>query len=136
MSMVDDDGRLRIGEILRYSKKLDVAAPVVDGVRSFIHLTRLSTPRARMCLLEHGINPVREIRINGGMRRPAVLIRSSTHRVGSDTTPWQDVFEPDNGYMRYFGDSKPGVTQPSLTEGNRVLLEEFKAHTSNDAEIR
>ncbi|MFF4010875.1 hypothetical protein [Streptomyces sp. NPDC001717] len=42
----------------------------------------------------------------GERRRPAVLIRSSPWKAGTDETPWHDVFDLDNGRVRYFGDHR------------------------------
>ena len=50
-----------------------------------------------------------------------MLIRSSPHKAGSATAPWQDLFDADNGYIRYFGDNRPGSQRPEIAPGNRLL---------------
>jgi len=66
---------------------------------------------------------------------PAIIISSSPHSRGSEWNPWHDVFEPDLGYIRYFGDAKkPG--NPALAPGNKILLEEMSRHTSGDSTVR
>ncbi|MBD0695109.1 restriction endonuclease [Streptomyces sp. CBMA123] len=62
-------------------------------------------------------------------RRPAVMIRSSPWKAGSEQTPWHDVFDVDNGHVRYFGDHKPETAaQVGGTTGNAALLEAFDSH--------
>jgi hypothetical protein len=38
-----------------------------------------------------------------GERWPAILISSGPHKIGAPETPWQDLFDPDNGHIRYYG---------------------------------
>src|SRR5690606_33095683 len=72
-----------------------------------------------------------------GSRRPAVLIRSSPWKAGSAQTPWHDVFDMDNGHVRYFGDHKAGLDKPvGTTLGNSVLLETFADHQAPTVEGR
>lgn len=81
-------------------------------------------------MLESGINPIAPSQ--KGARRPAILISSSPHRVGSAETPWQDVFDVDNGHIRYFGDAKIPGADPSLSPGNKALLLAHMVHSAID----
>lgn len=125
---------LRIGEIFRYPR--DGADPVVDGFRNFKHLTTASGQP--LALLEAGINRMAEVIGPGGIaRRPAILIRSSPWRAGSEATPWHDQFDLDTGHVRYFGDHKVKSAEPvGQTRGNSALLEELRRHLAATAEER
>ncbi|AUG75744.1 restriction endonuclease [Kitasatospora sp. MMS16-BH015] len=69
-----------------------------------------------------------------GVRRPAVMIRSSPWKAGSEQTPWHDVFDLDNGHVRYFGDHKFDTAKPlGSTTGNAALLEVFDGHQAPTA---
>jgi hypothetical protein len=82
-------------------------------------------------LLEKGISPIAAVKIKGESRIPAILISSSPHKFGSESTPWQDLFDVDNGAIRYFGDNKASASA-HLAPGNQVLLDQFRIHTSPD----
>jgi Restriction endonuclease AspBHI N-terminal/Restriction endonuclease len=112
-----------------------VSAPVVDGLPNFFFETRRDG--SPLVILERGINPIRATPTSAGPVRPAVLIRSSPHRAGSTSTPWQDFFDPDNGHVRYFGDQKMEKTAPpEQAPGNKILLEERALHTAHDEASR
>ena len=59
-----------------------------------------------MALLDSGVNRTNKVASTSGSRRPAILISSSPHKIGTKETPWQDFFDPDNGHIRYYGDNK------------------------------
>jgi hypothetical protein len=129
--------RIRHGQVLRYSSVLDPTIPLVDGLTNYSFVSRGFDPAHPRPLLERGINPIGMVRLqDGSMRRPAILIRSSTHRIGSDSTPWQDIFDSDNGRVVYFGDNKHAGHAPEQAPGNRLLLATYEAHSSPDAAIR
>lgn len=118
---------LRVGEVLRSAQNRDPSIPVIDGYRNIHHVTASST--LAQIQLSKGINPVAKVRAPGGRRRPAVLIRSSPWKAGTAETPWHDVFDLDNGHVRYFGDHRVDHTVPvGSTQGNAVLLEAFAEH--------
>ena len=126
---------LRVGQLLRYPRLPSPTESEIDGLANFFYET--ATPNCpTKCMLERGINTTRLVAAPDGRRRPAVLIRSSPHKVGSATTPWQDVFEVDSGHIRYFGDNKTPGRDPSLAPGNSILLEEFAKHQSGDPSVR
>lgn len=119
---------MRIGEVLRYSRPYDPAPATKDGLANYFHETH--TPGRKMALLESGINPIQKISAEDFVRRPAILISSSPHKIGSEETPWQDSFDPDRGYVRYYGDNKSFGADPAAAKGNQALLEQFRLHTS------
>ena len=83
---------------------------------------------SKLIPFDAGINPMAAIATPDGPRRPAILIASSPHKSGLALTPWEDVFAPDDGYVRYFGDAKtPGATA-SAAPGNALLTAEFERH--------
>jgi hypothetical protein len=77
------------------------------------------------------------VRAADGPRTPAILIRSSPHKAGSEVTPWQDHFDPDQGHIRYFGDSKPGSrVGAEHSPGNKALLAALSQHGAGTAAER
>ncbi|GAA3118990.1 restriction endonuclease [Planomonospora alba] len=126
---------LKVGDVLRYTSAKDESLPVIDGYPNFHFVTHC--PGQKRALLEAGINGMARVQSAAGARRPAVLIRSSPWKAGSEQTPWHDVFDLDNGHVRYFGDSKAGVsTLPGEVKGNATLLEAFDGHQAPTAEQR
>src|SRR5688572_10725564 len=111
---------MQIGDVYRYGRPYSSDRAEIDGFRNFFHV--VSSPGRALPLLESGINGIGLTNAVDRPRRPAVLIRSSPHRVGSKTTPWQDFFDPDNGHIRYYGDNKDPGTDPSGAPGNKLLL--------------
>ena len=103
-------GSLTIGTIYRYSSSNSVDIPDIDGLPNLLFHT--NTPGQNKALLEAGINPIRAVKSPTGLRTPAILISSSTHKQGSKDTPWQDEFDVDNGYIKYYGDNK-SIGDPS-----------------------
>lgn len=113
--------KLYVGQILRYPRAFEPDVELVDGYTNFWRATYaegFARPQ-----LEKGINPIAAVKTASGVRRPAILISSSPHRVGSAQTPWHDIFDTDNGHIRYFGDAKTPGQDPAITPGNKALLE-------------
>jgi len=128
-------GLLRVGQTYRYSRPYAETPEVIDGLPNFFAAVR--TPGAgTKPVLEAGINAMKVIDAVDGTRRPAILISSSPHKVGSEWTPWDDTFEQDVGFVRYFGDNRNPLTDPSSARGNALLLAQFAVHTSLDASVR
>ncbi len=126
---------LKIHQRLRYARPYSPTPPEIDGLPNYFHETDVAG--RPMATLDAGITPLGKVAAVDGLRTPAILIRSSPHKSGSQTTPWQDFFDPDNGHIRYFGDNKPGkVGGPEAVRGNRELLNEFVKHTSFDPALR
>jgi len=126
---------LRVGEVLRYASAKDPTAHALDGYTNFHHITH--SPGRRRASLEAGINGMAKVATDTGPRRPAILIRSSPWKAGSEQTPWHDVFDMGNGHVRYFGDHKAGLTNaPGTTTGNATLLEAFDEYQAPTPEAR
>ncbi|MGV2915869.1 restriction endonuclease [Streptomyces alfalfae] len=127
--------KLRVGQVLRYASAKDPTDPVLGGFANFHYVT--DAPGHKKALLEAGINGMAKVSAGGRQRRPAILIRSSPWKAGSEQTPWHDVFDLDNGHVRYFGDHKAGVSKPpGTTTGNAALLDAFGAHQAPTPEAR
>ena len=101
---------MRIGETFRYSRPYSPKPEIIDGLPNYFAAS--FTQNASLPLLDAGINPIREINAVDCKRRPAILISSSPHRIGTETTPWQDFFNPDNGHIRYYGDNRKLKVDP------------------------
>ena len=125
-----------IGAVYRYARE-KTDAPVVDGLPNYHFVVRShrlpGTPRA---LLERGISPIADPLASSGPRVPAILISSSPHKAGSHETPWQYIFAPDVGHIRYFGDNKDPDSDPSKAQGNKALIKQFHLHRSGDEAVR
>lgn len=124
----------RSGVVYRYPSDRTSDRQFVDDLPNFFHVTR--SDGNSLVLLEKGISQIAKTKGSGtGIDFPAVVISSSPHSRGSEWNPWHDVFEPDLGYIRYFGDAKK-AGNPALAPGNKVLLSEMAKHTSGDATVR
>ncbi|MEU9028028.1 HNH endonuclease [Streptomyces sp. NPDC048383] len=127
--------QLRLGEVLRSGMNRDPSTPLIDGYPNIHHVT--ASQVLAQIQLSKGINPMAKVKALGGQRRPAVLIRSSPWKAGTDDTPWHDVFDLDNGRVRYFGDHRVDHTDPvGSTQGNTVLLEALAEHRAATPERR
>lgn len=89
-----------------------------------------------MAQLEKGINPIGYKGEKNEHRVPAILTRSSPHKVGSDTTPWDDIYDFENGHIRYYGDNKDPDQKPEDAPGNKALLNQFELHSTQDSQKR
>ncbi|MFI6489891.1 restriction endonuclease [Streptomyces sp. NPDC050564] len=128
-------GTLRVGQVFRYASGKDPKPPTLDGFPNFHHVTHSSG--LKRALLEAGINGMAKVNAPDGVRRPSILIRSSPWKAGTEQTPWHDVFDMDNGHIRYFGDHKAGLsTAPGTTTGNAALLDAFAGHQGHTPEER
>ncbi|MFE5080827.1 restriction endonuclease [Streptomyces mirabilis] len=128
-------GKLRVGQVYRYASGKDQTESQVDGFPNFHHVTY--SPGMKRALLERGINGMAKVVAADGVRRPAIFIRSSPWKAGTEQTPWHDVFDMDNGHIRYFGDHKAGLSvAPGTTTGNATLLDAFDSHRGHTPEAR
>ena len=124
---------MKIGEILRYPNKLTLF-PLLDGRRNWYFETAPPDGQSwSAAKLDSGINAPRSL---GGDKqaRPYIAIRSSPHRFGTTSTPWEDIHRPDQGYCRYFGDNKPGRGPATESLGNKRMMEAFALHNGSYAE--
>ena len=127
-------GSLRIGAIYRYARPYSPAPEDVDGLPNYFNLVR--SVDQTLPLLERGINPLAATPAADGSRVAAILISSSPHKIGSEQTPWQDTFDVDNGFIRYFGDTKRPGFDPAISPGNAALRDQFIRHSSPDPDVR
>lgn len=128
-------GQLRVGEVLRSGRNTDPDEPVIEGYRNIHHVT--ASQHLAQIQLSKGINPMAKVRAPDALRRPAILIRSSPWKAGTDETPWHDVFDLDNGHVRYFGDHRVDHEVPvGKTQGNTLLLDAVEGHQASSAEQR
>lgn len=121
--------KLPMGELFRYARPYSTTPEIDGNLKNFFAFTQ--TQGLTKPLLDRGISPIASVKGADGNRVPAILLSSSPHRIGSEGTPWQDLFDVDNGVVRYFGDNK-SASAASLAPGNRLLLEQFRYHTSPD----
>ncbi|MFI5819116.1 HNH endonuclease [Streptomyces rishiriensis] len=124
-----------MGEVLRSAQNRDPTVPIIDGHPNIHYVT--ASQKLAQVQLSKGINPIAKTKTPHGRRRPGILIRSSPWKAGSAETPWRDVFDLDQGLVRYFGDHRVDHTVPAgCTPGNAVLLEAFAEHQASNAEKR
>ncbi|MFB7863550.1 restriction endonuclease [Streptomyces sp. NPDC056069] len=126
---------LRVGQVYRYATGKDPKPVELEGYPNFHHVTH--SPELPRALLEAGINGMAKVRTPRGERRPVILVRSSPWKAGTEQTPWHDMFDMDNGHVRYFGDHKASTTvTPGKTIGNAALLDAFAGHQGHTPEER
>lgn len=123
-----------IGKTYRYARDSSFKGAEKDGLPNFHFVTFLNNARSVQC--ESGIDPIGAIKCKEGKRIPAICLRSSPHRAGSEETPWEDFFDEDNGFIRYFGDNKPGKGPPETSPGNKEMLEQHFFHSNERASER
>ena len=123
---------LKVGQILRDRRNTKSAEPeIIDGLVNLYAAT--AYVGAKLAPFDAGINPIAAIASDDGPRRPAILIASSPHKSGSALTPWEDLFAPDDGYVRYFGDAKMPGHAAGAAPGNALLTAEFESrHGAKD----
>ena len=125
--------KFKIGQIFRYPKDKVRDKPEIDGYANFSFYTDL--PNENLVQLESGINPIGKVGNKSIKRTPAIITRSSPHKIGSLDTPWQDIYNIEKGHIRYFGDNKD-TGDPEKKTGNKALLKQFEIHNSNDIDVR
>lgn len=125
--------KINLGQSIHYQKSEDIHLSEKHGLLNFTHLVSRYQATQKP-LLERGITQISKFPGSPGTAVPGVLISSSPHKKGSETTPWYDVFDPDRGRVEYFGDSKaPGQLN---SPGNKLLLEQAQLHLSGSTEVR
>lgn len=124
--------KLQINQVLRDQRPKSATPAAIDGLVNLYAAT--AAPGAKLIPFDAGINPVASVTTPEGARRPAILISSSPHKSGSVVTPWQDIFAPDEGYVRYFGDAKTPGRAAHLAPGNALLISEFENHYAHPDE--
>ncbi|MEU6385748.1 HNH endonuclease [Streptomyces bauhiniae] len=128
-------GQLRLDAVFRSSRTTDPSIAEIDGHPNIHHAT--ASDVLQQVQLSKGINPIAKVRAAGAPRRPALLIRSSPLKAGSAETPWHDVFDLENGRVRYFGDHRVEHTVPvGATQGNAALLDTWASHRATTEQER
>jgi hypothetical protein len=128
-----DHGRvhvLRLGQVFRDARPKS-AEPAWHGQYANLYAATFK-PGSKLVPFESGINALAGVKTVEGLRRPAILVASSPHKVGLTETPWQDVFDTDNGYVRYYGDNRTPGDDPAAKPGNRALLAAHGLQTHHD----
>lgn len=128
--------KLRIGEIFRLSNDYSTdSQEYIDGIKNFIYWTKSENIESTF-RFERGIHKTKKINAVDFDRDPIIIVSSSPHKDGTENTPWKDKYDPDNGTVIYYGDCKNNETNPAEASGNKVLMEEWKKHSSNDKSER
>jgi hypothetical protein len=128
---------LKLHATYRYPKPAaQIAEEGNEHLENFFDVTRWpdwpNLKGAGRAQLEKGIDGIRPVHAIDGERRPAILIGTNPLKAGTDWTPWHDEIDPRNGFVRYYGDNKPGLqAAPEATNGNRAVLKEFALFGSN-----
>lgn len=130
---------LYIGGIYRYSNQgggVEIPPRIVDGLPNFFFETYAGPGYSRI-FFQKGIHNIAAVQMPDGRKRiPAIIISSSPHKAGSDITPWEDEFDPDHGWIRYYGDNKLNSRRASESPGNALLLDAFFSYSSPEREVR
>jgi hypothetical protein len=121
---------MKIGQILRYPSATSTYEKL-DGLTNWYAETKAPDGKNWNAVkLDSGIN-TSAILPNSTHGVPYIAIRSSPHRFGTTTTPWEDIHRPDQGYCRYFGDNKPGEKVASESLGNKRMLDAYIKQTGS-----
>jgi hypothetical protein len=128
---------VKIGEQLRYGIKVDSEVQTDQGMTNWWWLTAApsgsSLPTVK---LDRGISFTSLAGLQDA-RIPILLLRSSPHKAGSETTPWRDVVRPDQGFVRYFGDNRIDTGKSAHeTDGNRRMLKALELQEDSDPKVR
>lgn len=125
---------LKIGTIYRMPSPQQKDKPQVDGLDNFYYES--NTPNVGFAF-QRGIHSVQLITApSGDSRRPLIIISSTPRKAGSEDTPWRDRYDPDHGYVKYYGDNKDITRRPEDAPGNRLLLDLLKYYESEDEVAR
>jgi hypothetical protein len=130
---------MEIGKVYRYSGETEKMKPEmleVDNLPNYFHHTYDPVSKIRV-MLNHGIQHLKSVTGPDGISRcPALIISSSPHRYGTDQTPWEDSYDPDFGYVCYYGDNKTSAVRPGNAPGNKMMLDAFRYHSAPSQEDR
>lgn len=126
---------LEIGKVYRFPYEAEINGNIpatVDGLPNFFYETRNDLGLSSV-KFQKGIHQIKVVKLpDGSSRIPAIIISSSPHKARTDSTPWEDDFDPDYGHVKYYGDAKNNETKASDWPGNSLLLDMFSAYTSPD----
>ena len=123
---------MRIGTIYRASNQINKqnsSVLEVDGCPNFYYYTAMQGKSKIQ--FQRGIHPIAKVTLSDKTTRiPAIIVSSSPHRYGTESTPWEDIYDPDFGRVRYYGDNKSCLKRPEENQGNKLLLDAFRYHSS------
>ncbi len=77
--------KLKIRDVFRYARPYSAKNEEIDGYKNHFFSTNLKG--GKLVLLDKGINQIARVNCNNEYRTPAILIRSSPHKIGSEDTP-------------------------------------------------
>ena len=121
---------LKIGTIYRMPSPQRKEEPIVDGLENFYYES--NTPNVGFAF-QKGIHNVQMITGPDGISRcPLIIISSTPRKAGSEDTPWHDRYDPDHGYVKYYGDNKPNKGRAEDAPGNKLLLNLLKYYDTED----
>lgn len=122
-----------IGKVYRYAYDVCVDGKIeefVDGLPNFFYETK-NEFGASSVKFQKGIHNLAAVKLKDGSKRvPAIIISSSPHKARTNTTPWEDDFDPDYGHIRYYGDAKDNHIKASDWPGNALLLNMFQNYSA------
>ena len=126
---------LEIGKVYRYpyNETENGQIPMeIDGIPNFFYETRNDMGLSSV-KFQKGIHPIKSVKLKDGTKRiPAIIISSSPHKARTDSTPWEDDYDPDYGHIKYHGDAKDNHIKASEWPGNSLLLDMFSIYSSPD----
>lgn len=129
--------KLKSGQIYRCTKKNDTPnKKEIEGLPNYYFYTKVENYNSTFTS-QSGIYLAKEVKTpDGSKRRPIVIAFSSPHKAGTEYTPWKDYYDTDHGYVKYYGDNKPGTVQPNEKQGNKALIALLSKYQSEDAGVR
>lgn len=108
----------------------------IEGLPNYYFYTKVENYNSTFTS-QSGIYLAKEVKTpDGSKRRPIVIAFSSPHKAGTEYTPWKDYYDTDHGYVKYYGDNKPGTVQPNEKQGNKALIALLSKYQSEDAGVR
>lgn len=129
---------MKIGQVYRASNQEDkqkLSLLEVDGYPNFYYHTSMSGKSKIQ--FQRGVHTIAKVKLaDGSFRIPAIIVSSSPHKYGGESTPWEDIYDPDFGRVRYYGDNKSNETRPEERQGNKALKNAFHFHSSPIKEER
>ena len=129
--------KLKSGQIYRCTKKNDTPnKKEIEELPNYYFYTKVENYNSTFTS-QSGIYLAKEVKTpDGSKRRPIVIAFSSPHKAGTEYTPWKDYYDTDHGYVKYYGDNKPGTVQPNEKQGNKALIALLSKYQSEDAGVR
>lgn len=127
---------MKIGQVYRYPKEINFKDKYIDGVPNYYYYYTY-VKGYNTFTFQRGIHVCTAITAkNGDERIPLIIISSSPHKLGREDNPWYDRYDPDHGYVKYYGDNKTPDKKPEECAGNKALLNLFSIYQSNNKSDR